>query len=171
MSRIENNTNEKNKAGYNSSNRLKSFETPQSVKKEHEELHSDLKKIIELGGDIGKSGNKVATILHPHFVKEEDYAMPPLGLLKSLVVGELNSDMEDALNMSRKLSINLQEMLEEHKHIVNALNSLINIAKKENNDYVEKFAKKLILHAQNEEEILYPAVILIGKYLELRLYK
>jgi hypothetical protein len=33
------------------------------------------------------------------------------------------------------------------------------------------FARKLILHAQTEEEILYPASILIGEYLKLKLGK
>lgn len=165
MSSTKNNSN-KNKEHVYSYNVSESLGTPQSVKKEHEELHSDLKKIIELGGNIGNSAQKVATILHPHFVKEEDYATPPLGLLKSLVDGKLNSDMKVALMMSKKLRSNLHEMIEEHKQIVNALTNLINVAKKNNNGHVEKFAQKLILHAQNEEEVLYPAAILIGLYLE-----
>ncbi|HEY3073721.1 MAG TPA: hypothetical protein VGJ74_00980 [Burkholderiales bacterium] len=35
-------------------------------------------------------------------------------------------------------------------------------------DYVE-FAEKLINHARMEEEVLYPAAIVVGEYLRLRL--
>jgi hypothetical protein len=31
------------------------------------------------------------------------------------------------------------------------------------------FAEKLALHAQTEEEVLYPAAILVGEYLKLKL--
>ena len=149
----------------------KSFETPQSLKTEHEELHSDLKKILELGGEVGKSAERVVKVLHPHFLKEEEYATPPLGLLKLLVKDNLDSSMEDAIAMSRKLKADLTEMKEEHKQIVNALNDLVNIARKDNSNDVRKFAEKLILHAQNEEEILYPTAILVGEYLKLKLFK
>jgi hypothetical protein len=62
-------------------------------------------------------------------------------------------------------------MLKEHKQITTALKKLVIEAKKEKKlDYV-KFANKLILHAQTEEEVYYPASILIGKYLKLKLKK
>ena len=109
--------------------------------------------------------------MHPHFLKEEEYATPPLGLLKLLVKDNLDSSMEDAIAMSRKLKADLTEMKEEHKQIVNALNDLVNIARKDNSNDVRKFAEKLILHAQNEEEILYPTAILVGEYLKLKLFK
>jgi len=35
-------------------------------------------------------------------------------------------------------------------------------------DYIE-FARKLIHHARIEEEVMYPAAILVGEYLKLRL--
>ena len=113
----------------------------------------------------------MADILHPHFEKEEEYATPPLGLLQSIVEDNLNGDIENAMIMTSKLKANLPEMVEEHKQIVNALNDLIGVAKRNNNSQVEKFAEKLILHANNEEEILYPASILIGEYLKLKLFK
>jgi hemerythrin superfamily protein len=48
---------------------------------------------------------------------------------------------------------------------------LTEAALKENKlDYVQ-FAEKLTLHAQTEEEVLYPAAILVGEYLKLQLEK
>lgn len=60
-------------------------------------------------------------------------------------------------------------MLEEHKAIVAALKNLIKVAKKEKKMEYAHFAEKLMLHAQMEEEVLYPTAILIGEYLKLKL--
>jgi ferredoxin len=60
-------------------------------------------------------------------------------------------------------------MLLEHKQIVIALKALTEAANLEGKEEVTIFAKKLMLHAQTEEEVLYPASILIGEYLELKL--
>jgi hypothetical protein len=37
-------------------------------------------------------------------------------------------------------------------------------------EYVH-FAEKLILHAQTEEEVLYPATIMLGEYVKLKLHQ
>ena len=60
-------------------------------------------------------------------------------------------------------------MLQEHKAVVAALNNLVAAAEAENKPEHVEFAKKLMLHAQTEEEVLYPAAILVGEYLKLKL--
>ena len=49
-----------------------------------------------------------------------------------------------------------------------ALNNLIDVSKNENKIEFVQFAEKLKLHAKNEEQLLYPTAILIGKYLKLK---
>jgi hypothetical protein len=71
--------------------------------------------------------------------------------------------------MTDRLSAELPEMLREHKAVVTALKRLTAAAKKENNPVHARFAEKLILHAKTEEEVLYPAAILVGEYLRLKL--
>ena len=63
----------------------------------------------------------------------------------------------------------LDQMLKEHKEIVARLKILTEAALKENKLEYVQFAEKLALHAQTEEEVLYPAAILVGKYLETKL--
>jgi hypothetical protein len=145
------------------------FKIPQSLKTDHEELHSALAKATTAGGHVGEAAKEVARLLHPHFVKEEEYAMPALGLLPLLAEGKVTSDMTKTLTMTDKLKADLPEMLKEHKAIVGALKRLIVAAKAENKLEHAHFAERLILHAQTEEEVLYPASILIGEYLKLRL--
>ena len=60
------------------------FKIPESLGLEHDELHRQLVKAIEEGGKVGDAAKAVADVLHPHFEKEEEYALPPLGLLSSL---------------------------------------------------------------------------------------
>jgi hemerythrin-like domain-containing protein len=143
---------------------------PESLELEHEELHRQLVRAIEEGGKVGDAAKAVADVLHPHFEKEEEYALPPLGLLSSLSKRDkISSEMKSVLTMTERLKADLPHMIEEHNGIVIALDNLIEVAKKENKTEFVQFAEKLKLHAKTEEEILYPTAILIGEYLRLRL--
>ncbi|MBI4640618.1 MAG: hemerythrin domain-containing protein [Candidatus Tectomicrobia bacterium] len=145
------------------------FKIPQPLKLEHEELHAELVKATKVEGKIGEAARAVAQLLHPHFVKEEEYALPPLGLLTPLAEGKVTPEMRNVLTMTDRLKTELHEMLGEHKAIVAALQNLIDVAKQEKKMEYAHFAEKLMLHAQTEEEVLYPAAILIGEYLKLKL--
>lgn len=144
------------------------FKIPHPLKTEHEELHNMLKHATQLPGKTGDAAKNVAKLMHPHFVKEEEYALPPLGLLPLIASGTLSEEMKQVLPMTDKLKKELPEMLAEHKQIVAALKILIQNAKTENHPDVTLFAEKLMLHAQTEEEVSYPTAILIGDYLKLR---
>ena len=139
---------------------------PKPLKLEHKELHSELVVAVNTSGPIGKAAEAVAKVLHPHFVKEEEYALPPIGLLKVLAKCKVSKDMEAVLVMTDKLKKDLPNMLKEHKAIVAALKKLVAVAKKEKRNDIVHFAEKLMLHAKTEEEVLYPAAILIGEYLK-----
>lgn len=144
------------------------FNVPASLNEEHEELHNEFARITEAGGAVGEAAKKVAMIMHPHFAKEEEYAMPPLGLLEPLSQGEIKTEMRDMLLITDKLKAMLPQMLTEHQAIVDALIKLANISIKENRMEVAFIAKKLIAHVKSEEEVLYPAAILVGEYLKLK---
>jgi hypothetical protein len=142
---------------------------PRTLKHEHEELHEQLRKATRESGRTGEAAKAVANVMHPHFIKEEEYALPPLGLLPALARGDVSAEMADVLPMTEKLKAQLAEMLEEHEGIVAALRNLADVARRENKPEYAEFAEKLILHAQTEEEVSYPTAILIGEYLKLKL--
>ena len=148
---------------------------PKALVAEHEELHAELVKLTLRRGKVGEAARTVATLLHPHFVKEEEFALPPLGLLPALAKGTITPEMHPAIDMARRLKSELPRMLDEHKAIVVALKKLVdNSHKVHRSDIalfanIALFAEKLILHAQTEEEVLYPAAIVIGAYLEAKL--
>lgn len=142
---------------------------PRPLKLEHKELHGELVQAIRTPGQIGKAAQRVAKILHPHFLKEEEYALPPIGLLKILTKSKVSKDMKEVLVMTDKLKKDLPNMLREHKSVVAALKKLVAAAKKEKRHDIVHSAAKLMLHAKTEEEVLYPAAILIGEYVKTRL--
>lgn len=140
-------------------------EIPYPLKAEHEELHAMLRKATLEPGELGDAAEAVAKLMHPHFLKEEEYALPPLGLLRELAAGKATPAMKEVLVFTDKLQAELEAMLDEHKLIVAALDKLLAAAKRANKMEYAEFAKALKLHAQMEEEVSYPAAILIGRYL------
>ena len=145
------------------------FSIPQPLKAEHNEFHEELVRATQAGGDTGAAAATVAKLLHPHFLKEEEYALPPLGLLARIAArGDNFTGVDDAVAMAERLKSELPQMLAEHQEIVRALGNLVTAARAEGHAEYARFAEKLILHARTEEEVLYPAAILLGEYLKLR---
>jgi hypothetical protein len=147
------------------------LQIPQPLKEEHEELHAGLVRATQAGGKVGGAAKAVAQVLHPHFVKEEEFALPPLGLLPRLAQGNVTPEMRNVLPLTDRLKSELPQMLEEHKAIVGALKNLVAVARRENKPEFARFAEKLMLHAQAEEQVTYPTAILIGEYVRLKLQK
>jgi hypothetical protein len=145
------------------------FETPTVLHTEHEKLHKMLKNATQLPGKTGEAAKVVAKVLHPHFTKEEEYALPPLGLLPMLAEGKILPEMKPVIAMTDKLKSALPEMLAEHKQIEAALQELLRASKTENHPEATLFAEQLLEHAKMEEVVSYPTAILIGEYLKLKL--
>src|SRR5512145_1383651 len=124
------------------------MEIPIPLKLEHQELHAELVRATKAGGQVGEAAKAVAKVLHEHFVKEEEYALPPLGLLSLLAAGKITPEMKSALTMTDKLKAELPLMLAEHKAIVAALDHLAKAANEAGKMETARFAEKLELHAQ-----------------------
>ncbi|MBX4893232.1 hemerythrin domain-containing protein [Rhizobium bangladeshense] len=145
------------------------FEIPQPLKAEHAELHAELADARRAGGRISEAAEEVAKRLHPHFIREEEIALPPLCLLAPLAAGGVAPEMADVLALTDRLEAELPVMLAEHKQIMAALGDLVVAANAEKRPKYARFAEKLMSHARIEEEVLYPAALLVGLYLKLRL--
>lgn len=141
---------------------------PSSIAAEHKELHEQLEIAVKSGGKTGEAAKAVEERLKVHFEKEEEFALPQLGLLSHLAMNHLSDDMKQAIELSDKLKAEMPKMLEEHKGIVEALDALEKAGKEENKPQAVEFAEKLKAHALNEEQIMYPAAILVGEYLKLK---
>jgi len=100
--------------------------------------------------------------------EHEEIHAEPLGLLAPLARGETSKEMRAVLPLTDSLKAELPRMLEEHKVIHAATVRLGEIARTENNPAAADLAKKLALHAQSEEEVFYPAAILVGDMVRAR---
>jgi hemerythrin superfamily protein len=77
--------------------------------------------------------------------------------------------MADALAHAEWLRRNLDNMLAEHRMIAAAVEDLLKVAGVGASPELVTFAETLLNHARLEEEVLYPAAIVAGEYLKLRL--
>jgi hypothetical protein len=141
---------------------------PESMRVEHSEIHSELVRATSLPGQIGVAARALAAVLDPHFKREEQIALPPLGLLAPLSRNEFTPEMRAVLPMTDSLRAELGRMLEEHKSIGAATKRLADVARAEGNVPVADLAEKLSLHAKGEEELFYPAALLVGEIVRLK---
>jgi hypothetical protein len=146
------------------------IEIPESIRREHEAIHSALAAATRAPGRVGIAATALADVLHPHFVREEEIALPPLGLLAPLAAGETLSEAtrSAAAEMTRALRAEMPRMLEEHVQIRAAVGQLRVAAEAAKAQAQVELADQLGLHARTEEEVLYPAALLIGDLLRAR---
>jgi len=143
---------------------------PESIRREHEAIHSALIDATKVPGRVGAAARALAEVLHPHFVREEEIALPPLGLIAPLAAGQSLSDavLAQAETMTSALKAELPKMLGEHVQIRAAVAALRQAAELEGASAQEELADELALHARTEEEVLYPAAILVGDVIRAR---
>lgn len=146
-------------------------EYPDSSLPEHRELREILSRAMKVGGRTAVAADGVRRVLYPHMRLEEAFAAPPLSLLPKLAAGEITPEMEKIIQISEMLKLQLPRMLDQHRLIVTALKELLRAATEEQHPPYVQFAQKLMHHAQQEEEVLYPAAIVVGDYVKLKLGK
>ena len=146
------------------------MKAPLSIRREHEELHADLARAEREPGPIGEAARRVARIMHPHFLREDEYAIPPLALLPRLAKGLVTPDMADILPLVARLKEEMPLMIQEHRAITGAVQELATAAETANDEKYIRFAAELMVHAQMEEEVLYPAAVLVGEYVKAKLH-
>lgn len=141
------------------------FAIPEPLRAEHQELHAKLLLATHASGELGEAAREAARLMGPHFAREEQFALPPLGLLADVVRGARRAEMREALALTRKLRRELPAMFDEHRQIVGALERLRTAAQATGSHHYEELAVALRRHAELEELVLYPAAVLLGEHL------
>lgn len=137
--------------------------TPDPVRIEHAHLHEQLEQAMDAGGRTGQAAARVRDALADHFEQEDRLVMPLLGLLQPLAEGRADEAMRPAIDMSRQVQRMLPTFMAEHRVIHEAVDQLETAAEAEGEAEAAAFARSLRLHAQTEEQVLYPAAILVGR--------
>ena len=138
---------------------------PLSVQAEHKEIHGQLETAMKRTDAIGAAARELAQVLHPHFVREEQIALKPLGALQALARGAHVADADVLRAMADSLERELPRMLDEHKAIAAVVTKLQRAAVAAGAEEWVRFAQQLKQHALAEEEVYYPAAILAGRQL------
>lgn len=144
------------------------LEIPPALKAEHEKLHAELAAATKLSGTTGPAAAGVASLLHGHFESEEAFALPPLGLLSRIAEGRAVPEMREVIALTERLKAEMPRMLREHAAILQSLKELERAARAERHPDVLRFVAELTMHAQTEEQVLYPAAIVVGEYVKLK---
>ncbi len=141
---------------------------PESMRVEHREIHDELTRATTASGAVGAAAPQLAAVLHPHFAREEQIALPPLALLAPLSRGEATAAMRAVLPLTDSLRAELPRMLREHAAIRAATVRMGEVARAHGDSAVARLAEKLALHARSEEELFYPAAVLVGDLVKAR---
>lgn len=144
------------------------LQIPNALQVEHQAIHEELVHATNSPGEVGVAARELAAVLHAHFVREEEIALPPLGLLAPLARGEFTPEMQAVLPLTGALRAELPRMLQEHEAVRAATRRLGEAARKAGDTAAQKLAMALTLHAQSEEEVFYPAALLVGEVVRAR---
>ena len=144
------------------------LQAPPTVREEHDEIRKALQEATGIAGPVGEAARNVARLLTPHFVREEQIALPPLGVLRRLAEGQMDSGMLALVPLADSLRAELPGMLAEHASIRAAVEVLRQRAAHEGRLHVVELADRLAAHSRMEEEVTYPAAVLVGEVIRQR---
>lgn len=138
------------------------LQTPESLAEEHHELFHELRELASEEGETGKAVKELLSVLEPHFEGEEETAMPLLGLLRPLSEGKAVSHPMEVMSLHARFSSDYPRMLKEHVRVKELIGRVRGAAAKGGKRHAEAVMDELELHAKIEEEVLYPAALLVG---------
>lgn len=139
---------------------------PEPLQFSHAQLKAALSETLQAGGQTMIAAEAVAQLFEPHLRKESGEVLRILGLLEPLArdaieVAEDSSELND-------LEANESSLHQEHAALIVAVEKLRTAAREEGADAVLEFAERLLMRIRLDEEIFYPAAILIRNYLRLK---
>lgn len=142
---------------------------PMSMRDEHEEIQWALADAMKQPGEVGAAAKALQAVLHPHFVREEQIALPPLGLIRRLAEMQDVQGLEGwLLPRTDSLRAELPRMLKEHETIGIEREKLEHAARAAGNEAAVQLAQELGRHALSEEEMFYPMALLVGEIVRFR---
>jgi hypothetical protein len=147
---------------------LAALDTPHALRMEDRHLREDLARAAKDGGAVGAAARELQRLLAPHLDEREKVVFLPLGLLRALARDESGINRAPAIAAVDQIERELPKLEREHRAIYDANKRLIDAANREHKPEYLDVSDRLWVHIRLEEEVLYPTVILVGRYLKLQ---
>lgn len=138
---------------------------PESLRLRHEAFVAEFTRAAKDPGKVGDAARSIEKLAAAHFAKGKE-VFKPLGLLPMLAEGRVPPGHAKAREIAESLRENLPQVRREHRDLIAGLKKLAAAAREESKPEYAAFAERLILHIREEEEVLYPAVLLVGETLK-----
>lgn len=142
--------------------------TPEVIVAEHRQLRDALARALADRGAVGDAAKTIERTLTPHLKHEEDAILPPLGLLRSLVDGQDVADAKAVTTVVQGVERELPQLLTEHRAILDGAKRLRDASEREGKREYLQLADQLWTHAIISDQVLFPASILVGRYVTLQ---
>lgn len=143
-------------------------DVPSVILQDHRFFLEKLEKVSVYQDSTGVAARKLYEVMEYHFREEEEYVLPPLGILPELSSGRVPKNPEEILRLTDKFKKNEAVMLAEHQVITHYLQKMMLAAEKDGHRGLAGFQTELEKHAALEEQILFPTVLVIANYLKNR---
>ena len=144
------------------------LELPEALQLSHAQLSGALAKISRRSGRTTALADTIAQTLEPHLEHEEGKVLRILGLLAPLTASQFEPEWMEDDSEWEELERNESALHLEHRQLVTAGEELLAIARAEDAAEVLDFAERLLLRIRLDEDVFYPAALLIRNYLKLR---
>lgn len=141
---------------------------PESLRLRHEAFRAEFAKALKDHGKVGQEAKVIEKLASAHFAKAKD-VFPALGLLPLLAEGKVTPEMAAVRRITNHLRAALPQIRQEHRELVAGLKKIAEAARQEGKIEYVHFVERLNLHIQEEEEVLYPTVLLVGELVQLKL--
>lgn len=135
---------------------------PASLVNEHRQLLSQTNALTQEGDSLAIELYK---LIEYHFREEEQYVFPVLGFMRAIASGHIPGNADSIIGLVKIYQSNADKLLAEHQMI----EALLGEYRLRSGDTgIAVFEKQLAQHALAEEEIYFPAAVLVGEYLKLK---
>lgn len=141
-------------------------EVPACIKEEHERLLRQMEKLTVLKDSTGRVAARTLQLMQHHFQEEEDYVLPPLRTLPLLASELIPAHSAEIIRLTEKLRSQLAHLNAEHQMVRNHLEELRLAIAYDKRPDISMLEEEVARHARVEEEVYFPAAILVGEYLK-----
>lgn len=139
---------------------------PRSLQLQHEQIVRRLEHLATTrNGAVAATARRAAAFLKAHYAKEEEFVLPPLGLLSTILSNPNPSDLDRAVAMAERTKAALKELMDDHVQITALMNELIGAGNQHNDEELVRLATRVAAQSLNDIEVNQPATILIGEFI------